>query len=852
MKRRLACTVLTVVAVSAQAYDLPADLRRRVDALVAEVASAPTGPETAAQRTAVLWEWANAASLEGGFIPKNLPLISVYLPHPRPGARVNPSHLAAVDDYVRQLSWLDDDPQAMGTIEVEGEARFEVDSWQTIRVKWTVGSLGLAEGGGILASRHMMGGYSAPQIQDPSADTYLFIESSSPELRFERETAPVWGPYGGFRAARAFPVFRLRGGSLESGDTVTLVYGDRSRGSRGFQVGTFSNDAVALPIQVDPGDGHFYELPLATYEVVGGAAERVHGFAPSIVPSSEPFTISLRTEDRYYNRATRGVPAYEVRMNGTVVAQVPADDALLELPVRLFEEGVYRFSFHSPDGLILGSANPVWVQDSPEILLFWGETHGHCGFAEGQGTPEGYFEFARDDARLDFVTLSEHDIWLTDGSWKVLNEVAKTFHEEGRFVVFPGYEWSAPRQRGGHHNIFFRRPGFDRIPVQEAWDLTMLYRGLRQHGYTDDALIIPHAHQAADWRLSDLDMQSLVEIMSSHGTFEWFGRRYLENGYRVGFVGASDNHLGHPGYAPAQQSPANRRSNIFQFGGLAAVRAEDNDTDSIFDALRARSVYATTGSQRIILDVTLNGGAMGTELPESRERRIEGRAIGTDSIRRVDLIKNGEVVGSKSFDLSRRGSDKELTLVTLRFFSDSVVFYRDNPRGHRTWNGTVVVEGATLKGASLLGTVSPTSDVVEVEGSRLRFGLATRGAPRVIQLKLQGASAETNFRFELEATREMGTAPTQVRTPQVFEAASFTLRMPTDDSLQRQLLQIDEWQDSVTVEAGGSRAPDNGADVAFVFTDEGDPGDWYFVRVEQVDGHLAWSSPWWVGGEQPR
>jgi len=347
-------------------------------------------------------------------------------------------------------------------------------------------------------------------------------------------------------------------------------------------------------------------------------------------------------------------------------------------------------------------------------------------------------------------------------------------------------------------------------------------------------------------------MQSLVELMSSHGTFEWFGRRYLENGYRVGFVGASDNHLGHPGYAPAQQSPANRRSNIFQFGGLAAVRAEDNDTDSIFDALRARSVYATTGSQRIILDVTLNGGAMGTELPESRERRIEGRAIGTDSIRRVDLIKNGEVVGSKSFDLSRRGSDEELTLVTLRFFSDSVVFYRDNPRGHRTWNGTVVVEGATLEGASLLGTVSPTSDVVEVEGSRLRFGLATRGAPRVIQLKLQGASAETNFRFELEETREMGTAPTQVRTPQVFAAASFTLRMPTDDSLQRQLLQIDEWQDSVTVEAGGSRAPDNGADVAFVFTDEGDPGDWYYVRVEQVDGHLAWSSPWWVGGEPPR
>ena len=82
--------------------------------------------------------------------------------------------------------------------------------------------------------------------------------------------------------------------------------------------------------------------------------------------------------------------------------------------------------------------------------------------------------------------------------------------------------------------------------------------------------------------------------------------------------------------------------------------------------------------------------------------------------------------------------------------------------------------------------------------------------------------------------------------------------MPTDDSPQRQLLQIDDWQDSVTVEAGGSRAPDDratspaGDDVAFLFTDDGDPGDWYYLRVEQVDGHFAWSSPWWVGGEPPR
>ena len=42
-------------------------------------------------------------------------------------------------------------------------------------------------------------------------------------------------------------------------------------------------------------------------------------------------------------------------------------------------------------------------------------------------------------------------------------------------------------------------------------------------------------------------------------------------------------------------------------------------------------------------------------------------------------------------------------------------------------------------------------------------------------------------------------------------------------------------------------------DAEFSFTDRGGPDDdYYYVRVEQLDGHRAWSSPWWVGGERPR
>jgi hypothetical protein len=45
--------------------------------------------------------------------------------------------------------------------------------------------------------------------------------------------------------------------------------------------------------------------------------------------------------------------------------------------------------------------------------------------------------------------------------------------------------------------------------------------------------------------------------------------------------------------------------------------------------------------------------------------------------------------------------------------------------------------------------------------------------------------------------------------------------------------------------------PANAAlDQSFEWSDAGtaEPGDYYYLRVRQVDGAMAWSSPWWVGG----
>ena len=461
--------------------------------------------------------------------------------------------------------------------------------------------------------------------------------------------------------------------------------------------------------------------------------------------------------------------------------------------------------------------------------------------------------FAWEDARLDFATLSEHDIWLSDFEWKILNDVSADFRAKTDLITYPGYEWTTDRARGGHHNVIFRRIGMKRIHTQMAPNLSELFHHLANTHPAEDVLTIPHAHQAGDWRLSDLKAERLIELMSGHGTFEFFGQRYLENGWRVGFIGASDDHLGHPGYSPGGQS---RRSkvygNIFQFGGLAGVYAPERSADAIFAAMRARSAYATSGAQRIILDATLSGEPMGTEVAEAegqeRRRVIEGRVIGTAPIHSIDLIKNGDTIASVAgFEPGTVDEEADTVRLVVSFFSDTEIFYRDNPRGHRTWKGTLTAKGAKIKKARLLGTVSRLLDRAEVEDGALSFSVATRGSARTILMTLSDVSPGASLDIALEPSAEGGRAPVVVRPAAQFEAAAFTLAVPVDAEEKRYELAAGRYRDVASVQ----RADKPRDDIEFRFEDVGDPGDWYYIKAVQADGHRAWSSPWWVGDEPP-
>ena len=827
--------------------DASAALRSEIEDLKRAVAEQPTDAATIASRARVLADWVDAHALAGRPSSPFAPDVRRYATIPPAGEALVQAG-ARVDTLVREYRLRDEEPEVLGSL-VADTGPFVAGSLATITQTWTAGSRGMARGGAVWVARHFNTVYGAFQTDDPAAQDYVTVATTDADAVLEAEIIMAGGPHGGFRTLEPAVAFRVTAGAVDPGETVTVTYGDTSGGGPGLRITTVSGEHVPMPLYVDiDGSGDWFMLPLQPFEIVGAAATGVHGFAPSVVAAGEPFELSVRAEDDWYNRATGDIPGFEVWVNGEVAATTePGTEAIRIVELSLDAIGPHWIGIRSMDGTIVGEANPVLVEEAPEARIYWGDTHGHSGYAEGIGTVDYFMRFARDDARLDFVTHSEHDTWLDEAEWRLMRDTVAQYDAPGEFVPYLGYEWTVPAWiGGGHHNVLFRTTeGSDLVSALEHPTLSSLYQGLRERYDPADVVVIPHAHNPGDARQSDPLLEPLIEVMSMHGTFEWFMRNYLRNGHQVGFVAASDDHLSHPGYA------APSRNSLAQRGGLGAVFARERTRDAIFDGMKARRAYATTGD-RIILDVSLNGAGMGERTAFATERTVSGRVIGTAPIDTVTVFKNDEPIWSRDHLTATGAVDDGPTTLHLAFHSDATpLHWGDPPRGWRHWQGTVTLLGGTIVDARLTDEFNPNWQSLERDGNVLRFHTISRGDASTLVLSVTDLGEEAMLAVDLEETRETGSAPPIYRPPATIAGSSVQLPVAqTEAGEVRATMPIPDYDDYIALRrvAAGVR------DVAFAVTDTSTPrqGDYYYVRVQQANDAAAWSSPIWVGGYPSR
>jgi hypothetical protein len=489
--------------------------------------------------------------------------------------------------------------------------------------------------------------------------------------------------------------------------------------------------------------------------------------------------------------------------------------------------------------------------------VYFGDLHNHSDVGYAQGTLRRVYEIARN--HLDFFAFTPHAHWhdiqhyagnienkwingfhVTRARWPEVLEMAKEFDSPGKFVTLAGYEWHSTSM-GDYHVIF---PDLN-ARLYTPDELADLQSFALQRG----CVMIPHhpairqGRRGANFARIDPKVSPLLEIYSEWGNAEhdrgpfpyirhtesgrWTRNTLhhaLSQGHRFGVIASTDDHLGYPG----------------GYGeGLAAVLAPELTRGAILEALRERRTYAVSGD-RIVLGYTLNGHSMGRELPYTRQRRLAVSASGWDQVDRVEVLKNNRVI-HRDFPMDRVPSARSWAAPALVRFE-----YGWGPWPAlgvtRTcdWNFEIAMEDGVIEAVHTCFTSGPLEEdrrdriveqsehAVRVQSfTALRQQIEDRSQKAVVLRLRGGPDSRLSLTIDAPAKKKV-----QLRLADLAESSEsvFTGDFPRESALLNRLVFEDHSKTS------------------FDISDEGDGSqtDWYYVRVVQANGQLAWSSPIWV------
>lgn len=481
---------------------------------------------------------------------------------------------------------------------------------------------------------------------------------------------------------------------------------------------------------------------------------------------------------------------------------------------------------------------------------------------------EGIFEAAR--SHLDFLPIAYYPfIWYEKNGliiescghrdkfldeWRLIQEAVAKMNNPGNFVTFLGYEWHGNRRRYGDHNVYYLG---DYEPLDASETLPELYDNLREIG----GIAIPHhtgyqvGERGKDWDFHDDELSPFVEIYSAHGSSEGcdtpftlnrnmnMGPRVsggtvlegLERGYRLGITASGDNHRDFAGVWG---------------NGLMAVYAEELTRESIWDAFMNRHIYGVTGD-RIKLKFTTNGHMMGERFKSKKPVEIKVEVEGSHAIDKVEIVKNGRIAyvycHQGLWNTPPSGRDVR---VKLRVECGWGPQERYGVKGvAKLWDCFLeVVDGRLL-------SVEPCftdfgQKTVSISENTCNWLFTTK--PKAIQGLVFELESHSRGRINLELNSK---ASSFILEELLKKSRIIALR---EDSVKMILEQFNlspedvenpdiYWHHAYKAKIHIA-VPQEAYHVKLSYTDNNprEGINYYYARVTQVNGQMAWSSPCWV------
>lgn len=350
-----------------------------------------------------------------------------------------------------------------------------------------------------------------------------------------------------------------------------------------------------------------------------------------------------------FEEEAAGVPGtrkdMRVRNQRLEIVRFGLDDALpTEMPYAKRTAYVIPLSIHE------AAPEPPALSVQPEgRTLIWGDLHAHCAYSKcmgcNDGLPQDVLRYQRDVLGCHVLCLTDHVEYMSAAEFAHVMDCIEREADEAHIPLY-GVEWA---RFPAHHTNFFGadREVFDRLRTLmfAHHHLTPLYDAIKKelpegsvvairhmHGEDHDEFGVSGARTAethdpeVEWAMEGMQTRGNMMI-APPGRISPFPHKFLDAGCEIGIVGGSDHSRG-------------RGTNSFCLTGFWV---RDRSAAGALEAIRSRKTFGVA-SGKIALHTTLNGVPMGERVSASRPVRIEAHASSARSIRRVCLMRDGELL----------------------------------------------------------------------------------------------------------------------------------------------------------------------------------------------------------------
>lgn len=421
------------------------------------------------------------------------------------------------------------------------------------------------------------------------------------------------------------------------------------------------------------GKGNYEEPEIFSIDIKGNRLHTIQVLAPSFVAKNKRFDITVRFEDEHGNLTNYAPEGTMIELSYDQIREnlnwklfVP-ETGFVILPNLYFNEaGIYRIKLENLQNRETFLSAPIKCFNEDEKSLFWGILHAETERVDSTENIESCLRHVRDEKAMNFYSTSsfEDQEETSNEVWKHISGHIAELNEEDRFVTFLGFQYVGESGKEGVRQFIWSKDAKPLLRRKEAKS-NSLQKIYKSHT-PKDLLAIPSFTMGKghhyDFSEFNPEFERVVEIYNAWGSSECTAKEgnpfpikgsineeakgsilaALKKNLRFGFVaGGLDDRGIYSSFFDGDQAQYTP--------GMTGIICQKHTREGMLEALYNRSCFATTGA-RILMGFYIAGRPMGSELSTAQKkgllvnRHISGYVAGTDKLKVVEVVRNGEVI----------------------------------------------------------------------------------------------------------------------------------------------------------------------------------------------------------------